>query len=165
VKVFRLRSAHPLLICDRPEGGAELQPEVRVGPGGQQAGAHVGEELLRRGGALHHGHEERGQHRTIPERNCLATPVATCHWFRFVSALVLAQRVRAERLRGHARPALPVGGVLLFAVHQGRDGAHLELQLRHRERPRSGALLPLRLAGMQGEVIVGVCLSVTIKSQ
>ena len=57
-----------------------------------------------------------------------------------------AERVRAECICGHARPALPLGGLLLLPVHSGRSGALLGLQLRGNTRatvPHTKIILPM----------------------
>ncbi|XP_043220666.1 histone-lysine N-methyltransferase eggless-like isoform X1 [Amphibalanus amphitrite] len=61
---------------------------------------------------------------------------------------LLAKRLRAERLCGHARPALPVGGLLRAVVRARRHGAYLGLQLRGGLRARQGDVLPLRQPGV-----------------
>lgn len=69
-------------------------------------------------------------------------PLSWC-WY---AALVLPERVRPERVRGHARPALPVGRVLRVVAHPRRYRAHVELQLRRGFRSREGPVLLLRSA-------------------
>lgn len=71
------------------------------------------------------------------------------------------ERVRTKRVRGHARPALPVGGVLRAVARARWHGAHVELQLRCGLRAGEGPVLLLRSAQLQGTPLVNLFFEVS----
>jgi hypothetical protein len=86
-------------------------------------------------GCLHYGCQIYWKYRQISQpqvrikhrkRIIISREQPVDRWF-FLSFQLSAERVRAERVCGHARPALPLGGLLLLPVHPGRPGALLGL--------------------------------------
>lgn len=67
-----------------------------------------------------------------------------------LSAFLRPERFCAERLRGHSRRSISLGGFLRSSIYKSRSRIDLELQLRRGQHPRKNNYLQMRSFELQG---------------